>query len=291
MMEENMKRASKVLLTSFFANLFLSFAKIIAGFLGTSQSLIADGLHSFSDLATDIVALIGNKFASRPADIEHPLGHGRLEYITSMFIALVIVGLGFTLVKESILSERQIPDFHIVYIIALTIIVKFCLANYVLKSGKQSKNQILISSGRESFTDVFSSLLVLFIVVLSQFQNHISWLSYLDKIGGVSIGLVILLTGAILLKENISILIGQCELDPEFMDQIKNVLAQLSIDGDIQDVMLMKYGPYYQANIVLAMQETNSLKEYFVNINKIREMIQQQFENISYINVQVVIKK
>lgn len=291
MMEENMKRASKVLLTSFFANLFLSFAKIIAGFLGTSQSLIADGLHSFSDLATDIVALIGNKFASRPADIEHPLGHGRLEYITSMFIALVIVGLGITLMKESIFSERQIPDFHIVYIIILTIIVKFCLAHYVLKSGKQSKNQILISSGKESFTDVFSSLLVLFIVILSQFQNQLSLLAYLDKVGGVGIGFVILLTGAVLLKENISILIGQCERDPELMNQMKNNLKQLMIEGNIQDVVLMKYGPYYQANITIEMQEDTSLKEYQANITKIKTMIQRQFGNIPYINVQVVIKK
>lgn len=286
-----MKQASKVLLMSFFANLFLSFAKIIAGFLGTSQSLIADGLHSFSDLATDIVALIGNKFASRPADMEHPFGHGRLEYITSMFIALVIVGLGFTLIKESIFSQRQVPDFNIVIIVALTIIVKFCLAHYVLKSGKQSKNQILISSGRESFTDVFSSLLVLVIVILAQFQNKIPLLAYLDKVGGVAIGIVILVTGALLLKENISILIGQCETDPELVNQVMDRLKRLIINGSIQDVVLMKYGPYYQANVTIGMKEEHSLKEYQENTRKIKEMMQKKFCNIPYINVQVVIKK
>lgn len=286
-----MKQTTHVLIISFLANLFLSLSKVIVGFLGASQALIADGIHSFSDLATDVVAIFGNKFASRPADHEHPFGHGRIEYITSMFISITIIGLGFTLLKESILRENQLPDIKIIALVIVTIIVKILVASYLLRSGKKLKNQILISSGKESFTDVFSSCLVLIVVVLSQFQDQIPFLAYADRVGGVLIGVLILLTGIGLLKENISILIGQRELDQQMVSKMQEELQALDISGRVTDIVLMKYGPYYHADVLLKMNETQTLKEFEENSSKIKEYVQAKFTNIQYIDVHVDIKK
>lgn len=286
-----MKQTTKVLIFSFVANLFLSLSKVIVGFLGTSQALVADGIHSFSDLATDVVAIFGNKMATRPADMEHPFGHGRVEYITSMFIAITILGLGFTLLKESILRGNQLPDIKIIALVMITIVIKILVASYLLRSGKKMKNQILISSGKESFTDVFSSCLVLLVVLLSQFQNKIPLFAYADRVGGVLIGILILFTGLCLLKENISILIGQRELDQETIDEMHEMLEQLNLTGNIKDIVLMKYGPYYRANIVIQMEENQPLKDFEENSCKVKEAIQNSFTNIQYIDVQVDIKK
>ena len=81
-----MKNTNKIMKASFLTNLFLSIIKVIIGFFGKSSSLIADGIHSLSDLITDIVAIVGNSFASKPADHEHPYGHGKLEYLTCLFL-------------------------------------------------------------------------------------------------------------------------------------------------------------------------------------------------------------
>lgn len=286
-----MKQTTHILVVSFFANLFLSLSKIVIGFIGTSQALIADGIHSFSDLATDIVSIFGNKFASRPADEEHPFGHGRIEYITSMFIAITIIGLGFTLMKESLLRTNQLPDIKIAILVVITIIIKVIVASYLLRSGKRMKNQILISSGKESFTDVFSSCLVLVIVILAQFQHRFPFLAYADRFGGIIIGILILITGIGLLKENISILIGKRELDQDLIKAMKEELDSLVLSGVIIDIVLMKYGPYYSTNVVIEMNKEQSLQEFQDNTTKIKETLQKRFINIQYIDVQVEIKK
>lgn len=286
-----MKKTTKVLGISFLTNFFLSISKIIVGLLGTSQALVADGLHSFSDLSTDVVAMIGNKIASRPADFEHPFGHGKLEYITSMFISIVIIGLGFTLIKESIFMGASNPDSKVLILVFFTIIIKTIVASYLIYSGKKHDNQILISSGKESFMDVLSSVLVFIIVVLSQFQNKFSYLAYLDKIGGILIGSMILVTGIILLKENISILIDRREENNEILDSISHELSKSILTCIISDIILMKSGPYYHLDIIIKMRSNQTLKEYQENREKIKETIQTKIPRIKYIHIQLEIEE
>ena len=88
-----MNKTVKTMIISMIVNTILSILKVIIGLIGKSGALIADGLHSFSDLITDVVAIIGSKLASKPADINHPYGHGKIEYITSMVISMMIIFL------------------------------------------------------------------------------------------------------------------------------------------------------------------------------------------------------
>lgn len=284
-----MKRTTKVLITSFAVNLCLSFAKIIVGFLGTSQSLIVDGMHSFSDLVTDVVAIVGGVIAYRPADDEHPFGHGRLEYITSLFISIVILVLGFSLIKESIVLVNQKPDIRILWVVLPTIIIKFLVANYLLRNGKKLKNHILISSGKESFTDVISSVLVLIVVACSQFQDKCAPLMYVDRLGGIIIGILIMITGVCLLKDNISILIGRRELDQNIIGQVQNCLNNIGLP--IKDIILIKYGPYYRATVILLVNEKETIRSFKDISYKIKIRLKECFFNIRYIDVQVDLDK
>lgn len=286
-----MEKTTKILGISFIANFFLSISKIIVGIIGTSQALIADGLHSFSDLSTDVVAMFGNKFASRPADFDHPFGHGKIEYITSLFISVVILGLGVTLIKESIFQTAKIPDAKVLLVVILTIAIKFAVASYLLRSGKKLQNQILISSGKESFMDVLSSVLVLITVILSQFQNKVSWLVYADKVGGVFIGCMILITGFFLLKENISILIDQREQDKEVLEQVSKELNQLPTTCVIKEIILMKSGPYYHTDIIIQMNSNQTLEEYQENQKQITDHLQDKFPKMKYTHIQLEIKE
>ena len=93
-----MDKIAKVMGVSIITNIFLSIVKIITGLIGKSSALIADGIHSFSDLSTDFIAIIGNYLSRKPADEKHPYGHGKIEYITSIIISLVILFLGGTII-------------------------------------------------------------------------------------------------------------------------------------------------------------------------------------------------
>ena len=86
-----MNKVSKVLLKSFFTNISLSVIKIISGIIGASGALIADGIHSLSDTTTDVFAIIGHKLSTKPANREHPYGHGKIEYITCIIIGFIVM--------------------------------------------------------------------------------------------------------------------------------------------------------------------------------------------------------
>ena len=102
-----MSKVTTVMVISFITNSFLSLIKIIFGCIGHSSALIADGIHSFSDLSTDIVAMLGDFFARKPADRKHPYGHGKLEYLTSIFIGFVIIVFCILLINMQPLVKKN----------------------------------------------------------------------------------------------------------------------------------------------------------------------------------------
>ena len=126
-----MNKITKVLLVSSITNIFLSTIKLIFGIIGKSSALIADGIHSFSDLSTDIIAILGNKLALKPADQEHPFGHGKTEYITSMVIGVIIIILGLGLINEVFNKEITIPSLLVVFVSIFTIVSKFIVSSYL----------------------------------------------------------------------------------------------------------------------------------------------------------------
>lgn len=110
-----MHKVTKVLLVSSITNIFLSIIKVTFGFIGKSKALIADGIHSFSDLATDLIAIFGSFLSLKPADKEHPFGHGKVEYITSLIIAIIIIILGLGLINNAFNKDITIPNLLIVF--------------------------------------------------------------------------------------------------------------------------------------------------------------------------------
>ena len=93
-----MRKENKVMVVSMIVNAFLALIKVVFGIICYSTALVADGFHSFSDLATDLFAIIGNILSTKPADDKHPFGHGKLEYLTSLGIGLIILFVGFSII-------------------------------------------------------------------------------------------------------------------------------------------------------------------------------------------------
>ena len=237
-----MNKVTTVLLKSFIVNTVLVFIKFIIGFIGKSNALLADGVHSLSDLATDVVAMVGSKLSDKPADKEHPYGHGRLEYVTSIIIGIVILVLGLVLVFNS--GSNEMPSIIVVYASIVTIVVKFFIAKYLCVMGGKMNNQILISSGKESSMDVISSIVVLISSLLIQFSDKISIFKYTDMISTILIGLFIIKTGISILRLNINLILGEVEADENYLSDVKNIIKSVSGVKLIDNIDIIKFGSY-----------------------------------------------
>lgn len=282
-----MKKENKVMLTSMIVNSFLSIIKIIVGIVGKSSSLIADGIHSFSDLFTDVFAIFGNLLSRKPADEKHPFGHGKLEYLTSIGIGLVILFVGFSIIYNSYDNKIVIPSILVVLVSLFTIVSKYLLASYITRKGKEYKNNILISSGRESSMDVLSSVVVLVATTLMRFSNKIEILKYADKVATVVVGLFIIKVGFDVLKENISTILGEQEIDQEYLENIKRIITDEKEVICIDELNLIKYGYYFKIVCEVGMNGNLSLKKGHSIVEKIETKLKEYDDRNKYITIHV----
>lgn len=286
-----MKKFNNIMRISVVTNSLLSIFKIIMGYIGKSSALIADGIHSFSDLLTDFFAMIGNYIAGKPADKKHPFGHGRLEYITSCGIGLVVLIIGFSLIKKSMSSSICIPSLLVIVVSFITILVKYFLSFYLIKMGKIYNNNILISSGKESRADVYSSIVVLISSILVQFSNKINIFSYSDVVATIIVGIFIIRTGFLIIKENLSVLIGEQESNGDILGELKNFILDDKNICSLDDLVMIKYGAYFKIIIEVSMESDLSLEQAHNNAHMLQNNIMKQYKWAKYITIHINPKK
>lgn len=272
----------KIMKVSFFTNFLLSCFKTVIGSILKSSALIADGIHSFSDLVTDIVAIVGNKFAVKPKDKEHPYGHGNAEYLTSFVIGIIVLMMGLVLIKETAISEVTTPSIIVAVVSLFTILIKYILSSYLIKKGNQYKNNILVASGKESRTDVISSIVVLMSSICISFRNYIDILKYSDKVAGIIVGIFIVHTGYKIIRENADLILGKKADDTFLREKLLSYPSVLSID----DLVLIKEGPYFKANVEVTMNY-KLLKKAHDKAHQIEEQIKKELTEISYIAIHI----
>lgn len=275
-------KITKVLLVSSITNIFLSIIKILFGFIGKCNALIADGIHSLSDLSTDFVAIFGNHLSLKPADKKHPFGHGKTEYITSVIIGIVIILLGLSLIYNIFNKEITIPNLLMILVSLFTIISKYILSSYIYKKGIEYSNNILIASGKESKADVYSSIFVLISIVLMQFSNELKILKYADMLSTVIISLFIIKTGFNILKDNIGILLEEQVLDKEYINNIKNIITSFNEIVEIKDLYILRYGPYFKLVSNVIMKDL-SLTDAHKIIDEIEKKLKEKDDKIKYV--------
>ena len=275
-------KITKVLLVSSITNIFLSIIKILFGFIGKCNALIADGIHSLSDLSTDFVAIFGNHLSLKPADKKHPFGHGKTEYITSVIIGIVIIVLGLSLIYNIFNKEIIIPNLLMILVSLFTIISKYILSSYIYKKGIEYSNNILIASGKESKADVYSSIFVLISIVLMQFSNELSILKYADMFSTIIIALFIIKTGFNILSDNIGILLEEQVLDKEYIKEIKNIITSFNEIVEIKDLYILRYGPYFKLVSNVIMKDL-SLTDAHKIIDEIEKKLKEKDDKIKYV--------
>lgn len=279
-----MTKEGKALIFSMLLNFSVSSMKIIAGIICASKSMLADGFHSLSDFITDIVAFFGSKFSNKRADRKHPDGYGRFEYITDMFIACVVLLLGIFTIYNAFTKESTTTNIIWIIVIIFTIVLKRINAEYLYKKGTEYHSPILITSSKESHDDYVSSLGVIAVIIISQFQEIIPFLKYVDNVGGAIIGLMICKTGYTLMKENIVILLGETEDNKEAENKIKEIL-NIYPEIDYKDMDLERHGSYYVLELEVYVVENIKVYKLLTIENEIRKKIKKLNYRIKFVDI------
>ena len=281
-----MKKEFKVLIYSMINNFLISLLKIIGGIFSGSNSLFSDGLHTFSDFITDIFAFVGSKISKKRPNKLHHFGFGKVEYITSLFIGMVIFILGIYIIINAFLSGHSSTNSVAIIIIIVAVILKAISVVYLLNSGKKIKSQILIASGKESLTDVYSSCVVILVIILSSFKDKVEIFKYADLLGCVFVGVLILIMAYNILKENILLLIGEVSVDGDILKRIENAVE--SIDGvNLIEAQLIKYGNYYKAHLNVELDPNITIMRLANLEKRIFKKVRKEKVGIKYITMEV----
>ena len=231
-------------ITGILLNLLLFVGKLIMGLLTASISVLADALNNLSDAGSSIVTMIGFRLAAKPVDKEHPLGHGRFEYITGFIVDAVIILVGAELLIGSVerIFTPTTPTTGTATLIILgaSILVKLWLFFFYRKIGKRIDSAALKATALDSISDCCSTTLVLFAALAAKF----GWFGSfpLDGVAGILVACLILFAGCKSAKEIIDLLLGSPP-SPEFIQEIYDFTAQYPTIVGIHDVMVHDYGP------------------------------------------------
>lgn len=227
--------------TGIAVNIFLSITKLIVGIIASSISIISDALNNITDIGSSLVTMIGFKMSQKAGDKDHPWGHGRMEYITGFIVDMLIILVGFELLKSSIekIINPSLPTINNITIILLVIAIfaKLWLFMFYKKIAKIIDSSALKGAAYDSISDTISTSAVL----LSAFVAKYAGIS-IDGFVSLLVALFILVTGAKATKEMIDMLIGTAP-DKEFVKQIHEFVQKYSEIVGIHDIMIHDYGP------------------------------------------------
>ena len=222
-------------------NVLLFAAKLFIGLLINSISVMADAFNNLSDAASSIIGFIGVKMAGKPADEDHPFGHGRVEYIAAFIVAFIVIQVGFSLFKTSlgkILHPEEMTFKYIsIVILLMSICVKLWMGMFNRKLGKRIHSSVMMATAADSMGDVgTTSATILSILVYG------IWGLNIDGIVGLIVSLIVMWAGVGIARDTLAPLIGE-PIDPKLYREITEFVE--SFDGIVgsHDLIVHNYGP------------------------------------------------
>lgn len=262
-------------------NLLLFIAKMFLGLITQSVSIMADAINNLSDTASSVMTLLGFHVSSKPADKEHPYGHERFEYISGLFIALLIIFVGFQFLKtsfERILDPVSTKISPIVFVIlVLSILIKLWQSTVYTKMGNAIQSNTLAATAQDSRNDVLTTIVVL---LSAGVELATGW--RVDGYIGLLIALYILFSGVQMIKSFIDELLGTRPTDEEIQDMEDRLDRYTQIIG-YHDLMVHAYGPTQRfATVHIEVDDQLTLEE----AHAVSDRIERDFQE--GLNVQLV---
>ena len=242
------------------ANLFLASFKAVIGIVSNSIAVTLDAVNNLSDALSSVITIVGTKLAGKHPDKKHPLGYGRIEYLSAMTVSGIVLYAGITSAVESVkkIITPEKPDYSVtsLIIIAVAVVIKIILGSYVKKQGKKVKSGSLIASGSDALFDAILSASVLASAIVFTVSGFSS-----EAYVGALISVIIVKSGLQMMTETLNEILGT-RADKEITDEIKRLLATEDDVRGVYDLIMYNYGPdKYLASVHLELPDTMTAKE------------------------------
>ncbi|MBO5476705.1 MAG: cation transporter [Clostridia bacterium] len=266
-------------------NIVLLIIKAIVGVMSKSQAMIADAANSAGDIFASAMTAIGNKIASEPKDETHNFGHGKAEYIFSLFISMSMIVISFKILFDSIASivYGNIIEFSwwLLAVCIITIITKLALYMYSKSALKKCKNILLESNMKDHRNDCIVTAFTTLSIILSRF--NINWF---DGVVGVGISIWIFYTGAKIFIESYNVLMDS-SLDTKTTDEICNYVTRFSEVKGIESIHSIPTGYKYMLVITILVEGNLETYKSHEIADKLQEEIEDNFEEVDKVIVHV----
>ena len=258
------KGIARTSLIGLLGNVVLVGIKATIGFIAGSISIIMDAVNNLTDALSSIITIIGTKLSGKKPDKKHPFGHGRIEYITSAIIGIIILIAGITAIYESILSiidhfkNGTMADYSTIslIIIGIAILIKASLGIFFKMQGKKYESDALKASGTDALFDVLLSAGTLVGALVSRFANF-----YVEGYIGIVIGLFILRSGFEVIRGAVTYIIGS-KFDEDLSNEIKLAISQVKGVHGVYDLILNNYGyNRYIGSVHVGVRDDMTAKE------------------------------
>ena len=224
-----------------FCNVLLFSVKLAIGLILSSLAVTADAFNNLSDAASSIIRFVGVKMAGKPADAEHPFGHGRIEYIAALIVSFLVIEVGFTFFKSSIskiMHPEEITFDPVPFIILiLSILVKLWMAFFNNKLGKRIDSKVMLATAADSLGDVITTSATVISIVICHFTSI-----NVDAIAGLIVSGIVIWSGVSIAKDTLEPLIGQ-RVPSELYQKITDMVESYEGIVGAHDLIVHNYGP------------------------------------------------
>lgn len=264
-------------LISIVGNVLLFLVKLLLGLSFHSVALVADAFHSLSDVLTSVVVLLGLRWGDKPADREHPFGHGRMEQIATLIIALILLLVVYDLGSESV---RRIlypipvePNSWIAVFMVVSGFFKEWMARFSIFLGKKIDSQTLIADAWHHRSDAIASIVVGIGFFMVRFGVY-----FLDGVLGLLVVVFVAWVGIELLRESISFLIGKAP-DKEFMEKLRTIIFSVPGVLSFHDVLVHDYQHQKVISLHIEVQENLTAREAHQIALEVQDRVKEKLGN------------
>ena len=273
--EERNKLIVRTSIIGILANVLLAGFKMVVGLFAHSIAIILDAVNNLSDVLSSLVTIVGNKLANKSPDRKHPLGHGRVEYISALIVSAIILYAGVTAAIEAVkkIINPTKPNYTTItlFIIAVAVVVKIVLGLYVSKQGKKAKSGALEASGKDALFDAVISASVLASAII-----YLTTKVSLEAYVAVVISIFIIKAGIEIMAETISEILGK-RADTDLTKNIKQIINREPEVRGAYDLLLNNYGPNKNyASVHIELPDTMTVDEVDVLTRKLEKNVYKE---------------
>ena len=273
--EERNKLIVRTSIIGILANVLLAGFKMVVGLFANSIAIILDAVNNLSDVLSSLVTIVGNKLANKAPDRKHPLGHGRVEYISALIVSAIILYAGVTAAIEAVkkIINPTKPNYTTVtlFIIAVAVVVKIVLGLFVSKQGKKAKSGALEASGKDALFDAVISASVLASAII-----YLTTKVSLEAYVAVVISIFIIKAGIEIMAETISEILGK-RADTDLTKNIKQIINREPEVRGAYDLLLNNYGPNKNyASVHIELPDTMTVDEVDILTRKLEKNVYKE---------------